>query len=761
MQSFAALRTRHLFAKLCVGMLLVAILLAGLDIIIVADWQWNNGGFFAILLGFIIGSWLIALTIIGNKSWHRMREERALLPEYRHQLGNAFYQPTAAEMADDVRILVRGGLQPIQSLLYFWSWNGLGLVTYVLFLAELVPAWHFLVVYDVLSTSPISPPPQPLDWVVLAVGGLLGVSLILLGFFRMKWRDVACDITATASGIRISQIWIPWHELRACVELTATDTISRYALVTDRGFVKLNFVQREGLQSPECNPAAFHGGYEAYAAQVSQLLARIVRCTGCPILMFVPSASTAPDLADLSVPLAVEAEMHDAQEDPLSDEIAEGNFDREELVATDDVSASDSIADSTRLSPLSLPIINKITLADALAAPVVPMTEQPAVQPSIHLHRRVALSVRLNLGFTFFCWWLGVPAACSLGLTLVLFDNLPLNLRTPQASAIMLAICIVIVLFFLWLGILTRRIKKPGIVLTARGVSGVGIHSSHESKRLVFRLPWQDLRAWVMILDDHGTETVVYHHLCTAHNTLTWLEPADAALRGWVRGDRVEAFSARSEMVRQLIANQSGLPLHVLYAADLAKPAHQLRFASIPRTWTIVAAPDDPHARAVTAALRLLGERAVLVDQSRQLATSLDEETYCVAMLPAAGQLPAVVRASLGYRCAGYIAVVPQDAILPPFAWRAVLSWQDAPILADQIFEVPFTPNLASGQHDALIPEPQRFPLGRRSHRLQGAIIVSVSEIMLLLLWLRLLLQIRIDMSLGYWIQQFLRSRSG
>ena len=105
--------------------------------------------------------------------------------------------------------------------------------------------------------------------------------------------------------------------------------------------------------------------------------------------------------------------------------------------------------------------------------------------------------------------------------------------------------------------------------------------------------------------------------------------------------------------------------------------------------WLIVAAKDDRVARSLTGALRMDGDRAILIDTVAMLEEYAATTALCVVVLSRDGPPPDLLAATSKLRFAAHIPIVTApDEALPVGPWASTIAFDgaDKTMLLEQLY---------------------------------------------------------------------------
>ena len=113
------------------------------------------------------------------------------------------------------------------------------------------------------------------------------------------------------------------------------------------------------------------------------------------------------------------------------------------------------------------------------------------------------------------------------------------------------------VLFALSLALQRRSSRAPAVIAGPDGLT-----QKTDEKATTTTLPWDEIRAWAIMLSPNHTQTQRRYVVCSERATLAWTERPDSELAGrGIQGDRRQAYQEQAEQLHSLIAARTGLPL--------------------------------------------------------------------------------------------------------------------------------------------------------------------------------------------------------
>ncbi len=461
------------------------------------------------------------------------------------------------------------------------------------------------------------------------VFGWLLLQMVLLIAYRLviiirDWRDIS--IQADDNGLTIGRTSIPWRAIRAVVRTTLDVQVrhqATYILVTDTGMVPFQIDCPLYRYESGFNNSAYPDGFDAYLLQISMLMATLAQRAQAPLRSLLERTPSS------------EAPFVNANRTVLEDPLA-ATLQAATLPRPRGWWHRRSAVPNPRGWDGSSHTIKRLTLRDALAAPILPPQNQPAVTPFQDLEQPIGLVPRLDRSLWYYLsriMGVGIPTA----LLAYFFINVTQSATLTPQNAMIAAIVIggvcamfggIILLFVFLFSETNRRQKNPTMVVYRDGTKPYPKRASSSFSS------WRESLAWVLIpgaADDKAPPTYL---LISEREKITWSESPNAMQAGRSTADRQLVFQQRAATVHALIANNGGLPLRMLNLEQM--PAFTTRVEtpeqSAKQSWLVVAEQGDDDARDLIVGLRQHGERVVWVDQADFIESELDDSTYCVLL---------------------------------------------------------------------------------------------------------------------------------
>lgn len=371
-----------------------------------------------------------------------------------------------------------------------------------------------------------APALSPIEWLAFLAPfalGATGATLCVIEVMSMRWQRISVDDAGVTvqRPLRRSQ-FIPWDDIHLILRFGGDEAPGNTWWLRDhRRGVALALGARGPVPSPKGHPRAstyqFDAAPDDYPAAVQRLLATLTERARVPIRVWAGAYLTSQPR---SVTSAGGLTLDEALALPLAAEALQPN--------PTDVEAERASAATVTLRP-------SITLR--------------ALAPQIA--KNVAITAGLFVAIILVAL---VPGASSVNEVIAPLLS-PAGLR-----AIAYIVCAMIVLSVGGAVTTYRNVTAPTVAASPAGLTLKP--SMGASPRVI---PWQDIKAWAVLLPAPAARAPVIYTVWSGAQTLEWREPPDAQLAGrGVHGDRREAYRATARQLRTLIAARTGRPLRAI-----------------------------------------------------------------------------------------------------------------------------------------------------------------------------------------------------